>query len=179
MTQAWQHEIYQPHWYYMLEEWANNLCIIPLGCHRRMAWWCCCCRSPSHTESWSEKIDSPVELPKCVATLFDRSANMGVLQRGWLESHALDRAHGLSLIKLERTLKFQGKPEYLDSQIGWSGFGRFSLHQRCVPETEIGPTFAQAASGWGKERIMAKFGTTSGRDGWEQEEEFEVEGKLH
>jgi hypothetical protein len=112
MTQAWQHEIYLPHWYYMLEEWANNLRIIPLGWHRRMAWWHRCYRSSSHNESWPEKIDSLAKLPKCVDALFGWSANTGVLQRGWPASHTLAHPHSLSLNELEHNLKFQGKPEY-------------------------------------------------------------------
>jgi hypothetical protein len=179
MTQAWQHEIYLPHWYYTLEEWANNLCIVPLGCRRRMAWWHYCCRSPSHNEPWLEKIDSPAESPNCANALFGRITNTGVLQRGWLASHALAHLHGLSLIELECNLKFQGKSEYPISQIRWSDFGRFSFRRRRVLMTEIGPTSPQATSGWGKARTMANLGASGGRDGWEEEEEFEVEGELY
>jgi hypothetical protein len=153
MTQAWQHEIYLPHWYYRLEEWTNNLCIVPLGWRRWMAWWCCCCyKSLSHNESWPEKIDSPAESPKCIGALFGRSVNTGVLQIGWLASHALARPHGLSLIELEHNLKFQGKPEYPIFESGWSGFSIFSLRRWRALTMEIGPTSTQAASGRGNGR---------------------------
>jgi hypothetical protein len=124
MTQAWQHEIYQPHWYHTLEEWANNLRIIPLGWHRSMAWWCCHCRSPSHIEPWPKKIDSLAESQKCVDILFGQSVNTGALQRAWPTSHTLAHLHGLSLINVERNLKFQRKSECPISQTGWSSFGR-------------------------------------------------------
>jgi hypothetical protein len=165
MTQAWQHEIYLPHWYYTLEEWINNLCIIPLGWHRRMSWWCYCCRSTSHNESWSEKIDSPAESPKCVDALFGRSTDTEVHQRGWPTSHALACAHGLSLIKLEHNLKFQGKPEYPVFQTRWSSFGKFGLHLRRTAMTEIGPTSIQAAFGRGKARIVANLEASGSGDG--------------
>jgi hypothetical protein len=42
-----------------------------------------------------------------------------------------------------------------------------------------GPTSTQAASGWGKERTMANLGVNDSGDGWEEVEEFEVEGELH
>jgi hypothetical protein len=124
MTQAWQHEIYLPHWYHTLEQWANNLRIVPLGWCGRMSWWCRCCRSPSHNESWPEKIDSPTESPKCLDALFGRSVNIGVLQREWPVSHTLAHPHGLSLIDLEHNLKFQGiwfsKPDGLVlAYTGW------------------------------------------------------------
>jgi hypothetical protein len=45
--------------------------------------------------------------------------------------------------------------------------------------TEIGPNSTQAAFGQGKARTMANSGASGGRDGWEEEEEFEVEGDLH
>jgi hypothetical protein len=70
--ESWQHEIYLSHWYYMLDEWANNLCIVPLSWRRWMAWWCFCCRSPSHNDPWPKKIDSPTKLPKCVATQIEQ-----------------------------------------------------------------------------------------------------------
>jgi hypothetical protein len=179
MTQAWQHEIYLSHWYYTLEEWANNLCIIPLGWHRWMAWWCCCCRSPSHNESWPEKINSPAESPKCVDALFDRSTNMGVLQREWPASHTLARQHDLCLIELEHNLKFQGKLEYPVSQTGWSNFVSSSLHRQRASTTEIETTSTQAASGREKARTMANLEASIGRDGWEEGKEFEVDGELH
>jgi hypothetical protein len=53
----------------------------------------------------------------------------------------------LSLIKLEHNLKFQGKLEYPVSQIGWSGFGRFSLRRWRAPTMEIGPTSTQVPYG--------------------------------
>jgi hypothetical protein len=170
MTQACQHEIYLPYWYYMLEEWTNNLCIIPLGWRRRMAWWHFYCRSPSHNEPWPEKIESPTELLKCVDTLFGCYANTGVLQRGWPSSYALAHPH---------SLKFQGKLEYPIYQTGWPDFDRFSLHRRCASMTEIGPTSTQAASGQGKTRNVSNLGVSGGRDWWEEEEEFEVEGEVH
>jgi hypothetical protein len=179
MTQTWQHEIYLPHWYYTLEEWINNLCIIPLDWRRRMAWWYYCCKSPSHNKPWSEKIDSLVELPKCVDALFGRSANTGVLQREWSVSHTFACPHSLSLINLEHNLKFQGNLEYPVSQNRWSSFGRFSLHRWHAPAMEIGPTSTQAAPGRGKARIVANLGASGCGDGWEEEYEFEVEGEVH
>jgi hypothetical protein len=144
-----------------------------------MAWWLCHCRSPSHNEPWPEKNDFPVESPKYGDALFGRSVNMGVLQRGWPASHALAHPHSLSLMELEHNLKLQGKSEYPVSQTGWSGFGRFSLCRRNAPAMEIGPTSTQVASGRGKARTMANLGASGGRDGWEEEKEFKVEGELH
>jgi hypothetical protein len=179
MTHTWQHEIYLPHWYYTLEGWVNNLHIVPLGWHRWMAWWCCCCRSLSHNEPWSEKIDSPAESPKYVDALCGRSTNTWVLQRGWPASHALARPHGLSLIELERNLKFQIKLDYLVFQTRWFDFDRFNLHRWHAPTMEIGPTSTHAASGRGKAMTVANLRASSGGDGWEEEEEFKVEGELH
>jgi hypothetical protein len=164
MTQASQHEIYLPHWYYTPKERTNNLRIVPLGWHRRMAWWHCCCGSPTHNEPWLEKIDSLAESPKCVDTLFDRSVNTRELQRGRPVSHILARPHSLSLIDLKRSLKFLRKLEYPVYQTRWSSFGRFSLRRRRTSATEIVPTSTQAASGWGKARTMANLGASSGRD---------------
>jgi hypothetical protein len=99
--------------------------------------------------------------------------------RGWLASYGLVRSHSLSLIELEHNLKFLGKPKYLVSQIRWSNFGRFSLCRQRAPMIEIGPTSTQAVFGRGKARTMANLGASGGRDEWEEEVEFEVEGELH
>jgi hypothetical protein len=179
MTQTWQHEIYLPHSHYTLAEWANNLHVVPLSWRRWMEWWWYHCRSPSYNEPWTEKIDSPVESPNCVDALFGQSANTRVLQRGWPVNHTLARSHGLSLIDVECNIMFQGKPECPIFQTGWSGFGRFSLRRQRVPTTEIGPTSTQAAYGQGKARTVANLGASRGGDGWEKEDEFKVEGKLH
>jgi hypothetical protein len=77
-------------------------------------------------------------------------------------SHTLAHLHGLSLIELEHKLKFQGKPEYPISQTGWSGFDRFSIHQRRLSVTEIGLTSAQATFERGKARIVANLGASCG-----------------
>jgi long-subunit fatty acid transport protein len=91
----------------------------------------------------------------------------------------LARPHSFSLIDPEHNLKFQGKLEYSVSQTEWSNFDRFSLHRRCAPATEIGPTSTQVASGQGEARTMANSGANDGGDEKEEEEEFEVERELH
>jgi hypothetical protein len=73
----------------------------------------------------------------------------------------LDLPVWLSLIDL----KFQRKPEYLIFKTGRFGFGRFSLHRRRAPVTEIGATSTQAASGQGKARTVANLGASSNGDG--------------
>jgi hypothetical protein len=168
MTQAWQHEIYQPHWYYTLEEWANNLCIIPLHCRRSMAWWCCCCRSPSHNESWPEKVDSPVESPKCVDALWTQ------------EYFREDDQWAMPWLTL-MVWAWSSWSTTWSFRENWSiwGFGRFSLRGRRAPTTEIGPTSTQATFGRGKTRIMANLGASGGEDGWEEEDKFEIEAELH
>jgi hypothetical protein len=108
---AWQHETYLPHWYYTLEEWANNLCIVLLGWPRSMTWWCCCCRSPSHNEPWTEKIDSPAESSKCVDALFGRSMNIGILHREWPVSHTLDRSG--AQFEVSRKIEVSGFPNLM------------------------------------------------------------------